>query len=89
MCGKFQTPLRIVRVRELFTGKNVISVLYTYINYFASPEIIQVEICNRQTDRQTDSLTLYTGGRGFFLSVKFATSLLASLAGDKFRFQIS
>ena len=37
----------------------------------------------RQTDRQTDSLTPYTGGCGFFLSVKFATSLLASLAGDK------
>ena len=32
--------------------------------------------------RQTNSLTPYTGGCGFFLQVKFATSLLASLAGD-------
>ena len=33
------------------------------------------------TDRQTNSLTPYTGVCRFFLSVKFATSLLASLAG--------
>ena len=37
---------------------------------------------NFATDRQTNSLTPYTGGCGFFLQVKFATSLLASLAGD-------
>ena len=49
--------------------------------YFASPEIIEVEICNRQTDRQKNSLTPYTGVCGFFLQIKFATSLLASLAG--------
>ena len=36
---------------------------------------------DRQTDRQTNSLTPYTGVCGFFLLVKFATSLLASLAG--------
>ena len=36
---------------------------------------------DRQTDIQTISLTPYTGVCGFFLSVKFATSLLASLAG--------
>ena len=36
---------------------------------------------DRQTDRQTNSLTPYTGGCGFFLQVKFSTSLLASLAG--------
>ena len=29
--------------------------------YFTSPETIQVEILNRQTDRQTNSLTPYTG----------------------------
>ena len=46
------------------------------------PKIIEVEIRHRQTDRQTNSLTPYTGGCGFFLQVKFATSLLASLAGD-------
>ena len=46
--------------------------------YFASPEIIEVKICNR---RQTNSLTPYTGVCGFFPHVKFATSLLASLAG--------
>ena len=34
------------------------------------------------TDRQTNSLTPYTSGSVFFLSVKFATSLLALLAGD-------
>ena len=35
-----------------------------------------------QTDRQTNSLTPNKGVCGFFLSVKFATSLLATLAGD-------
>ena len=56
-------------------------------DYFASPEIIWVEICNRQTDRQTDrqtnTLTPYKGVCGFFLQVKFPISLLASLARDK------
>ena len=33
------------------------------------------------TNRQTNSLTPYMGGYGFFLQVKFATSLLTSLAG--------
>ena len=49
---------------------------------FASPEIIWVEFGNRETDRQTDKFfdTIY-GGMLIFLSVKFATSLLASLAG--------
>ena len=41
------------------------------------------------TDRQTNSLTPYTGGCGFFLQVKFATSLLASLAGDNFSLCLS
>ena len=35
---------------------------------------------DRQTDRQTNSLTTYMGVCGFFLSVKYATSLLALLA---------
>ena len=35
------------------------------------------------TDRQTNSLTPYTGVCGFFLQVKFATSLLTLFAGDK------
>ena len=52
-------------------------------NCFASPEIIGVEFGNRQTDRQINSLTPFTRVCGFFLSVKFATSLLAWLAGDK------
>ena len=43
----------------------------------ASPEIIGVKVDHRQTN----SLTPYTGVCGFFISVKFATSLLASLAG--------
>ena len=45
---------------------------------FASSEIIG---SNLVTDRQTNSLTPCTGICGFFISVKFATSLLASLAG--------
>ena len=43
----------------------------------AGPEIIGVKVCRRQTN----SLTPYTGICGFILSTKFATSLLASLAG--------
>ena len=54
--------------------------------------IIKVKIHNRQkdrqadrqADRQTNSLTPSMGGCVFFLSVIFATSLLASLTGDKF-----
>ena len=50
---------------------------------FASPEIIRIKfVRDGQTDRQTDKFfdTIH-GVCGFFLSVKFATSLLASLAG--------
>ena len=39
---------------------------------------------NRQTNRRTNSLTPYTGACGFFLSVKFATSQLALLAGGMY-----
>ena len=39
------------------------------------------EVILLQTDSQTNSWTPYTGVCGFFLQVKFATSLLASLAG--------
>ena len=39
-----------------------------------------------QTDRQTNSLTPYVGVSGLFLSVKFATFLLALLAGSKLFF---
>ena len=46
--------------------------------YFPSPEIIEVKICNRQTDRQI----LWHHIR-VCVCVKFATSLLASLAGGK------
>ena len=45
----------------------------------ASPEIIEVKFRYRQTDKFFD--TIYGGG--FFLQVKFATSLIALLAGDK------
>ena len=39
-------------------------------------------VIDRQTeDRQTNSLAPYTGGSGFFLSVKFATSQAALLVG--------
>ena len=47
----------------------------------ASRAIIWVKVHNRQTDKQTNSLTPYTGVCGFFLSVKFSTSLLALLPG--------
>ena len=43
-----------------------------------SPEIIWVKVDHRQTDKFFDTIN---GICGFFLSVKFATSLLASLAG--------
>ena len=45
---------------------------------------IGVKVCNKQTDRQTNSLAPYTGACGFFLTVKFAISLLASLTGGKY-----
>ena len=51
-------------------------------NYFQA-KIPKMALRNRETDRQTYSLTPYTGGCVFFLSLKFATSLLALLAGDK------
>ena len=35
----------------------------------------------KQTDKQKNSFTTFTGVCGFFLSVKFATSILTSLAG--------
>ena len=38
-------------------------------------------VAERQTDRQTNSLTPFMGVCGFFISVKFATFLLALLAG--------
>ena len=42
-----------------------------------------INATDRQTDRQTNSLTPYMVGCVFFLSVKFANSLLALLTGDK------
>ena len=49
---------------------------------FASPEKIGVKFGNRRTDRQPDKFfdTFYWG-MWIFLSVKFASSLLALLAG--------
>ena len=48
----------------------------------SSPEIIGVKVCNRQTERQTDKFfDTNKGVCGLFLSVKFATALLASLTG--------
>ena len=52
--------------------------------YSVSPEIILVKFGNRQTDRQI--LWHHMWVCGFFLSVKFATSLLASLAGGLMEF---
>ena len=42
-------------------------------------------IHHRQTNRQTNSLTQFTGGCRFFLPVKFAASLLALLAGGQIK----
>ena len=64
----------------LFTSHNTIA--YIALQYLASPEIIGVKVCHKRTDRQTNSLTPYTGVCGFFLSVKIATSLLTQLAGE-------
>ena len=60
--------------------------LGNFFSYFASHEIIEVKICYRQRDGQADKSfdTIY-GGVRIFLQVKFATSLLASLAGGQFR----
>ena len=41
--------------------------------------IIEVKFCYRQTNRRTDKFFVC----GFFLQVKFATSLLALLAGGQ------
>ena len=50
--------------------------------YSASPEIIGVKLVTYgQTDRKTNSSTPFTGACRFFLSITFATSLHASLAG--------
>ena len=43
--------------------------------------IIGVLVCNRQIERQSNSLTPYTGVCGFFISDKFDTSVLALLPG--------
>ena len=46
-------------------------------------EIFGVKVCDRWTDRQTDQFfDNINGGMWIFISVKFATYLLASLAGS-------
>ena len=56
--------------------------------YFASPEIIEVKICfrqtNRQTDMQTNSLKTYTWGVfvGFFFKLNLLPHYLLCLQGD-------
>ena len=51
------------------------------MNCFAIPEIIGVKVNNRWINKQKNSLTPYTGVWRFFLSLRFSTYLLASLAG--------
>ena len=71
---------------ELLKGSftNDVTKIWTFFNpfpyYLTSPEKISVELVDRQTDKLFD--TKYLGVQ-FFLSVKFATCLLALLAGDK------
>ena len=48
---------------------------------FEAKTIFGVKVEHRQTDRQTNSFTPYTGVCGFF-SVKFVSFLLAWLIGD-------
>ena len=60
----------------------LIELFETYLRYHKMDEgYITLSQTDRQTDRQTNTLAPYTGVCGFFLSVKFATYLLASLAG--------
>ena len=75
ICVASFIPLRMVQVWAVFF-------LLKIPFCSASPEIIGVKVDHRQTDRQTDKFwdTIY-GVCGFFLSAKFATSLLAWLAG--------
>ena len=46
--------------------------------YYAGPEIIEVKVCNRQTERKTNSLTLYMKGVDFFQLNALPTYLLRS-----------
>ena len=57
-------------------------------DYNAIPKIIWAKVCNRQTDRQTNSFTPYTGECGYFILVKFATSHLLCSQRDKITFCI-
>ena len=59
----------------------VFSKLLELVDYLLIYKIKSYQILKNYTDRQTNYLTPYTGVCGFLLSVKFATSLLASLAG--------
>ena len=44
--------------------------------------IIEVKICYRQTDRQTNTLTPYTGGVDFFFKLNLLPSYSHRLQGD-------
>ena len=78
-CQKGQTKTALPHKSANFLYTRFWALLNFSPFYFASPEIIEVEICYIQTN----SLTPYAGVCRFFLQVKFATSLLALLAGEK------
>ena len=74
---------RLTKIAQADKIANFLEMSFSLFRYMmnkiiASPEIFQVKNCNRQTN----SMTPYTGVWGVFDSVKFATSLLALLAGE-------
>ena len=76
LCGKFHTPFG--------NGASMGSYFCEFQPIlFYQPRDDWVKVCNRQTDRHTDRQIIWHHIQGYvgFLSVKFATSLFASLAG--------
>ena len=71
------------QLKTFFTHFQVFLIVFDHANPCASMRLlVKIQQTDGQTDRQTNSLTPYTGVCRFFLSVKFANSLLSSLAGD-------
>ena len=73
--GRPFTALLSSEINKLSRGKICVANFKPPANGASQGNYIQAKI-----------LTPYTGVCGFFLQVKFATSLLASLAGDTYNF---
>ena len=86
ICGaNFIPPCEWCESRQLFLQKWLFGAKTGKMGPIKTALAPKPHNCGRnllQTDRQTNSLIPYTGVCGFLLQVKFATSLLASLAGD-------